>query len=234
MWLTARRMVTASLTSAVEGLLTHHGALAVFAVMALDALLPVGGELTMLLAGVLAAGALGAGGRTGLPEYLLLSTAGTLGYLLGALTGWEIGRRGGRELVVRHGRWLHLGPERFAKAETWFDRHGEKAVFLGRLTPLVRSFISIPAGVLGAPLKSYLALTAAGSAVWCFAFAGAGWALGDRWEQVHSAFRFADAAVVAGGILLAGTVVWTARRTPSHPFPVRRSPAPTDHQENRP
>jgi membrane protein DedA with SNARE-associated domain len=86
----------ASLTSTVQDLVVHHGVLAVFAVMAVDAVLPVGGELTMLLAGALAAGALGGGGRDGLPEYLLLSVAGTLGYLTGSLAGWWVGRRGGR------------------------------------------------------------------------------------------------------------------------------------------
>lgn len=204
-------MPLASLTSALQDLLVHHGALAVFAVMALDALLPVGGELTMLLAGALAAKALGGGGRGGLPEYLLLSVAGTLGYTAGALGGWWAGKRGGRELIEHRGRWLHLGPERFARAEVWFSRHGGKAVFLGRLTPLVRSFISIPAGVLDYPVRPYLALTTAASAIWCFAFAGAGWALGSKYDQVHHAFRFADAAAVLA-VLVAGALVLRAQR----------------------
>lgn len=162
-------MIVASLTSTLLDLVTHHGALAVFLVMGIDAVLPVGGELMMLLAGALVAGALGATGREGLSEYLLLSSAGTLGYLAGAVAGWWIGHRGGRELVERRGRLLHLGPERFASAERWFGRHGASAVLLGRLTPLVRSFISIPAGVLDFPLRPYVALTALGSAIWCFA-----------------------------------------------------------------
>jgi len=70
-------------------------------------------------------------------------------------------------------------------------------VFLGRLTPLVRSFISIPAGAFGSPLGPYTALTLAGSAIWCFAFAGAGWALGSGYESVHRAFRYVDVLVVA-------------------------------------
>jgi membrane protein DedA with SNARE-associated domain len=204
----------ASLTSTVQDLIVHHGVLAVFAVMAVDAVLPVGGELTMLLAGALAAGALGGGGRDGLPEYLLLSAAGTLGYLTGSLAGWWVGRRGGRELVERHGRWLHLGPERFARAEAWFDRHGSMAVFLGRLTPLVRSFISIPAGVLDFPLRPYVALTTAASAIWCLAFAGAGWALGSNWEQVHHAFRYADIAAVVAVLVAAALLLRAQRRRP--------------------
>jgi membrane protein DedA with SNARE-associated domain len=204
----------ASLTSTVQDLIVHHGVLAVFAVMAVDAVLPVGGELTMLLAGALAAGALGGGGRDGLPEYLLLSAAGTLGYLTGSLAGWWVGRRGGRELVERHGRWLHLGPERFARAEAWFDRHGSMAVFLGRLTPLVRSFISIPAGVLDFPLRPYVVLTTAASAIWCLAFAGAGWALGSNWDQVHHAFRYADIAAVVAVLVAAALLLRAQRRRP--------------------
>jgi membrane protein DedA with SNARE-associated domain len=208
-------MPLASLTSTLQDLLVHHGALAVFLVMAADAILPVGGELTMLLAGALAAGALGSGGHTGLSEYLVLSLAGTAGYLTGSLAGWWIGDRGGRELVQRHGRWLHLGPERFARAEGWFERHGRMAVFLGRLTPLVRSFISIPAGVLGFPPRPYVVLTAAASAIWCFGFAGAGWALGSNYDQVHHAFRYADLAAIVA--ILAGIAVLarSQRRRPA-------------------
>ncbi len=196
-------MPLATLSSTLKDLLVNHGALAAFVVMAIDALLPVGGELTMLLAGALAAGAFGATGRSGLSEYLLLASAGTTGYLAGSIGGWLIGRQGGRELVERHGRWVHLGPERLARAEAWFARHGAKAVFLGRLTPLVQSFISIPAGVLNLSLRLYVALTALGSAIWCFGFAGAGWAVGRRYEQIHHAFRFADLAAVLAAIALA-------------------------------
>jgi membrane protein DedA with SNARE-associated domain len=138
--------VIASLTGQLTSWIGHHGAYAVFGIMALDALLPVGGELTMLFAGALAAGAiagehpvlLGHQLPTGLESYLVLAIAGTLGYLLGSLVGWAIGRWGGRALLERHGRWLHLRPENLERAERWFDRHGRAAVFLGRLTPVVR------------------------------------------------------------------------------------------------
>src|SRR3954471_5173111 len=184
--------------------LLHDGVYAVFALMALDALLPVGGELIMLYAGALAAGAiagqqpvlLGWHPATGLAAYVVMAMAGTLGYLLGSLVGWDIGRRGGRPLLQRHGRRLHLEPANLARTERWFERFGAWAVFLGRLTPVVRSFISIPAGVLGSPLGPYTLLTLAGSAIWCFGFAAAGWALGDGYEHLHQATRFGDYAVV--------------------------------------
>jgi membrane protein DedA with SNARE-associated domain len=218
----AHGLIVASFTAQLTRWIGHHGAYAVFAIMALDALLPVGGELTMLFAGALAAGAitgehpvlLGHQLQTGLESYLVLAIAGTLGYLVGSLVGWTIGRWGGRPLLERHGRWLHVTPENLDRAERWFDRHGNAAVFLGRLTPVVRSFISIPAGTLESPLVPYTLLTLAGSAIWCFGFAAVGWALGSSYEQVHNAFRYVDVLAVAGVVAaLAALLVLRRRRT---------------------
>jgi membrane protein DedA with SNARE-associated domain len=212
----------ASITSQLTNGIAHHGAYAVFLIMAVDALLPVGGELTMLYAGALAAGAiagqspvlLGRELQTGVESYLVLALAGTLGYVVGSLIGWAIGRYGGHTLLEPHGRWLHVTPENLDSAERWFDRHGRAAVFLGRLTPLVRSFISIPAGVFESPIGPYSLLTLAGSAIWCFGFAAAGWALGSSYESVHHAFRYLDVVVVAAVVVtvVAGFVVHRRRR----------------------
>ena len=206
------------MTAQLTDWIAAHGVAAVFVLMAVDAVLPAGGELVMLFAGALAAGAvsdrhvtlLGHALSTGLESYLVLVAAGTLGYLAGSLAGWAIGLRGGRGLIDRHGSKLHLGPTRFARAERWFARFGPVAVFLGRLTPLVRSFVSIPAGVLRFPFWPYTALTFAAALIWALAFAGAGWALGGNWEEVHHAFRYADYAAVAA-VLVAAVVV--LRRT---------------------
>jgi membrane protein DedA with SNARE-associated domain len=188
--------------------------------MAIDAILPVGSELVMLYGGVLAAGAIagkhatlfGVHLSTGLESYVVLALAGALGYLVGSLVGWAIGARGGRALIERHGRRLHLSPQTFARAEEWFTRRGRLAVFLGRLTPVVRSFISIPAGVFRVPLGTYTALTAAGSLLWCCAFAGVGWALGSAWQGFHHGFRYADYAAVALIVVLLGVAVMRRRR----------------------
>ena len=128
--------MTAQLTSWIADL----GLAGVFALMAVDALLPAGGELIMLFAGALAAGAV-----SGHPASSLAAAvaAGTLGYLAGSLAGWALGRAGGRPFIARHGRWLHLGPERLRRAERWFGRYGSAFVLFGRLTPLVRSFVSV-------------------------------------------------------------------------------------------
>jgi membrane protein DedA with SNARE-associated domain len=137
--------------------------------------------------------------EAGFPAYLAVALAGTIGYWIGALIGWEIGRRGGRPYLDRHGRWLHLDEAKLDRAEAWFDRYGSWAVFLGRVTPVIRSFISIPAGIFDQPLTRYQWLTLAGSA---------GWAAGASWESFHSAFRFADFAVALAVAAFVGWVVW--------------------------
>lgn len=221
-------MIIASVTSQITGWIADNGAYAVFGLMFLDALLPAGGELVMLYAGALGAGAIagkhatlfGAQLATGVESFLVLVGVGALGYLAGSLFGWGIGARGGRALIERHGRWLHVSPQAFERAERWFERFGPRAVFFGRLTPVVRSFISIPAGVLGSPPASYAALTLAGSLIWCLGFAGAGWALGDTWSSVRHDFRYADYAALAGAGIVVGAGVWHSRRTRG-----RRQPA---------
>ena len=99
---------------------------------------------------------------------------------------------------------------RLARAERWFRRWEEWAVFVGRITPVVRSFVSIPAGVFKAPLLRYTVLTAIGSAIWAFAWAGAGWGLGASWTAVHHAFSYVDYAVVAGIVAAGGVLVHTS------------------------
>jgi membrane protein DedA with SNARE-associated domain len=211
-------LVVASITGTLTDWVGQHGAYAVFLIMALDAVFPAAGELTMVYAGALAAGAIAGQhpvvfGHTlqhGLESYLVLALAGTLGYLVGSLVGWWIGRIGGRPLIEHHGRRFHLSMEKLDRAEAWFERYGRWAVLLGRLTPLVRSFISIPAGVLESPLGSYTVLTLLASAIWCFGFAGAGWAVGASYDQIDQAFKYLEIASVVA--VLAAIAWWLVRR----------------------
>jgi len=144
----------------------------------------------------------------GLQAYLGVALAGTLGYLLGSLGGWWLGVHGGRPLLERHGRWLHLNEAKLDKAEHWFERWEDWAVFLGRITPVVRSFVSIPAGVFHVPLVRYTLLTLAGSAIWCFGLAGVGWALGSQWEDFHHAFHYVDYLIIATLVAGASWLAW--------------------------
>ena len=189
-------MLLASLTSSLTSFVRDHGIYAVFVLMLIDAVFPAASELVMLVGGAVAAGALGgtvslfgADLSRGFWSYVAISIAGTTGYLAGSIAGWWIGRYGGRPLLEQHGRWFHLTPVQLERAERWFDRHEDWAVFLGRITPVVRSFVSIPAGVFRVGLGRYTALTLAGSALWCFALAAVGWALGSSYERFDHGFR---------------------------------------------
>ena len=200
-------MLVASISGSVTSFVGDHGVYAVFLLMAIDAVFPAASELVMVYAGALASGAFasqqvvlfGHEIESGLGAYVTMSLSGTLGYLVGAIVGWAIGLYGGRPLVDKRGRLLHLGPERFDRAERWFDRHDRWAVLLGRVTPVVRSFVSIPAGIFEMALAPYTLFTLIGSALWAFAFAGIGYAVGSNYERFH---HFFDIALVAGAALL--------------------------------
>jgi membrane protein DedA with SNARE-associated domain len=217
--------VLASISGSITSQIADHGVYAVFLLMLIDAVFPAASELVMVYAGALAAGAFtaadgidlfGATIPSGGAAYVTMALSGTLGYLIGSIIGWGIGRYGGRPLLERHGRWLHLTPAKLDRAERWFERWDLLAVLVGRVTPVVRSFISIPAGVFEMRLAPYTLLTAVGSAAWAFALAGVGWGLGSSYERFHHGFRYADyvvaLAVVAGVALIVWKVVSRRRR----------------------
>jgi membrane protein DedA with SNARE-associated domain len=203
----------ASVTSTLTTLVGDHGLYAVFGLMALDAVFPAASELIMVYAGALAAGVFAShvslfGSRIpyGFDAYLAMALAGTIGYLLGAIVGWAIGYYGDQR--------FRISERKLAKARRWFDRWDDWAVFLGRVTPVARSFVSIPAGIFRMPFLRYTVLTAIGSALWCFAFAGAGWGLGRSWERFHRDFRFVDYAFVVAVVIVATWLFlrWRASR----------------------
>jgi len=210
-------VLLASLSSSLTTFIGDHGLYAVFALMLIDSVLPAASELVMLYAGVLASGALAGqdivlfGHRidSHFWGYVAIATAGVAGQTVGSIIGWAIGLYGGRPLVERHGRWLHLGPDNLDRAERWFERWGDWAVFLGRMTPVVRSFVSIPAGLARMPLGRFTLYSVLGTIPWCFGIAGAGWALGSSWETFHHDFRYVEVLVAVGILAL---VVWYLRR----------------------
>jgi membrane protein DedA with SNARE-associated domain len=218
--------VLSEITEAITSTIGDYGLYAVFALMLIDAVLPAASEVVMVYGGALASGAFAGQSVTffgttideGWPAYLAIALAGTIGYTLGAIGGWVIGLYGGKPFVKRYGRWLHLDEHRLERAERWFDRWGDTGVFLGRVTPVVRSFVSIPAGVFEARIGRYSVLTLIGSALWCFAFAGAGYAAGESWEDFHHAFRYVEYLVVAAIVAAAALIGWRWLRKRRRPL----------------
>ena len=141
---------------------------------------PIPSELIMPLAGFSAA--------RGEFNLMIVIIAGSTGSLLGALLWYYIGRKIGAERLERwaakHGRWLTLSPKEVEQSCAWFNRHGGKAVFIGRLIPAVRTLISVPAGIAGMPLGSFLLYSAAGTILWTALLATAGYLLESQYDKV--------------------------------------------------
>ena len=165
---------------------------------------PIPSEVILPLAGFLT----GQGRFAFLP--VLLAT--TLGSLLGALAlyavGLAVGQRRVERVVARYGHWALLAPADLTRAETWFDRYGPVAVLTGRLIPVVRSLVSIPAGYRRMPLGQFLLLTGGGSALWNGALVGLGWALGENWHVIEEYVGWLQYAVLAAVALLVLRFVW--------------------------
>jgi membrane protein DedA with SNARE-associated domain len=208
------------LTTIVTEWIAGYGLYAIFVLSLVDAVLPAASELVMVYGGALAVGAFTDEQLTLFGEpiestfwaYVAVATAGTLGYVLGSVLGWGIGRWAGRPYLERHGRWLHVTPDKLDKAEHWFEHWGTWVVLVSRCLPVVRSFISIPAGVAEMPLGRYTVLTTIGSIPWYFGLAAVGVAVGASWERFHEAWHYADYAIIA--LIAAGIVflVWRERR----------------------
>lgn len=214
-------MLVASVTHSLTSFVGDYGLYAVFALMLVDAVFPAGSEIVMLYGGALAAGAFAGESVTfagidlgsGLDAYVAIALAGTVGYLVGSWIGWAIGLYGGRPLLARHGRWFHLDEAKLDRAEAWFARWEDWGVLLGRITPLVRSFVSIPAGVFEVRPGRYSVLTLAGSAIWAFSFAGAGYGLGTGYERIDHGFRIAEYVVVVAVVAAVFYAVLRRRRS---------------------
>jgi membrane protein DedA with SNARE-associated domain len=206
------------ITETITGWIGDHGLYGIFLLMLVDAVLPAASELVMVYGGALAAGAFAGYTPTlfGVEidstgwGFVAVASAGTIGYTIGSIFGWAIGIYGGRPLLARHGRWFHLNEERLERAERWFDRYDDAAVFIGRMLPIIRSFVSIPAGIMEVPFWRYTVLTFLGTIPWCFGLAGIGVAVGESWERFHEDWRYADYAILAA--IVAGVTYLVVRR----------------------
>ena len=194
----------------MQQFISSYGYLAVFILMlAESACIPVPSELTMLFAGALSAGAV-AGAHLNL---VLAITAGVAGNVAGSYLAWGIGVYGGRAAWHRWGRYILLRDDDIDRAERWFGRHGTKAVFFGRLLPVVRTFISLPAGLARMPAGRFGIYTLLGCIPWTAALAWTGYLVGSNWGSVVTALHGPSYALAAlCGLLVIFAIVMLLRR----------------------
>jgi membrane protein DedA with SNARE-associated domain len=191
----------------VQHLISQYGYLAVFVLMlAESACVPVPSEVIMMFGGALAAGAV-AGAH---PSLVGVFAAGVLGNVAGSYASWAVGKYAGQAAIRRWGRRVGIREHEIDKATAWFERHGPVAVLVGRVIPVIRTFISLPAGFAEMPAGVFGLYTTLGAIPWTAALAILGYALGANWEHVANDFHGPTYAIA--GILVIGLVVVVVRR----------------------
>lgn len=189
--------------------IARYGYPAIFVLMVLEsACVPIPSEVTMLFGGALvSASFLAAHQRL---DFAAVALIGTAGNLAGSWLAYWAGYAGGRSLLVRWGRYLLLSRREIDRAHDWFERYGHEAVFFGRLLPVVRTFISLPAGVARMSFARFTLYTLLGCLPWCFVLTSLGYGLGERWDEVEAVLRPFSWFIAA--VIVAAIVWWVRRR----------------------
>ncbi|MFG2010192.1 DedA family protein [Micromonospora sp. NPDC048868] len=199
------------LTGWVAGVIDAAGAVGVALLVALESIIPpIPSEIVLAMAGYLAS--------EGRFNVILVGLAATAGSLGGALVLYWLGAAAGEDRLKR---WLDRLPlvdlDDLEKADRWFERHGRWAVLFGRMMPVVRSLISIPAGANRMPLPEFIVFTTLGSGIWNALFVGLGYALGSRWQQIEQYSKWFDYGIIAVFVvMIAWWVIKKTRRRRAH------------------
>jgi membrane protein DedA with SNARE-associated domain len=226
-------LVLASISESVVNETSHlvrtGGLPMIFALMALgSACIPIPSEVVMLFAGFAVADKTGSGAHHHLTMTGVV-LAGLIGTIVGSWVAYAVGRGGRLELFERHGDKFHMGPAQIERADRWFQRYGQQIVLFGRLVPLLRAFVSLPAGIARMPIVRFTVLTLIGSLPWVLGLAIAGHAVGSDWTSVRKGFEYVDYVVLALIVIGIGYLVVRrrGRGTPAVPAePVDPADAP--------
>lgn len=190
----------------IIGTISRLGYGGIVLLMAIEsACIPLPSEIIMPFSGYLVS--------AGEMNLWLVALAGAVGCVLGSLVAYYAGAWGGRPLVEKYGKYVLISPHDLNLADRWFQRHGDITIFIGRLLPVIRTFIAFPAGIARMDLWRFNLYTFVGSYLWSLGLAWIGMKLGEHWNTLGVYFHRFDAAI--GVILLAG-VIWYVRRHLKH------------------
>jgi len=188
--------IVETITNFAIYLIENLGYWGVFIGMTLEsACIPIPSEVIMTLAGFVV--------YEGKMSLIGITAVGVMGNLTGSLIAYFVGLKGGRPFLEKYGKYVFISHNRLEMAHNWFDRYGDEAVLISRVLPIIRTFISLPAGIAEMDLKKFILYTALGSIPWCFALGYIGVMLGPNWNIIEKYFRYMDILVVIGIIVLA-------------------------------
>jgi membrane protein DedA with SNARE-associated domain len=192
-----------TLIQLMEDWVTRYGYVAIFLLMlAESACIPFPSEVTMLVGGWYAA--------DGRLDFFWVGAAGVLGNLVGSWIAYAIGRSTGRGLLDRYGKYVLIRSHDVDRAEVWWAKYGEAATFFSRLLPVIRTFISLPAGIARMPMGKFTIYTFLGVIPWTYALTYVGVVVEDNWEQVVDYFDIPT--LIIGTVLVALITLWYVRR----------------------
>jgi len=201
--------IIGTLSDFIISVIAQLGYTGVFAGMTLESVgLPIPSEVIMLFGGYVAWG--------GALTLIGVALAGTFGCLVGSLIAYYIGLWGGRPLLDRYCKYVLIRKKELDRAHEWFEKYGDRAVFVRRLLPVVRTFISYPAGIVRMDVKKFSLYTVLGSFPWCLGLVYIGFLLGPHWEDIEGLFIYLDVLVVAGIIGLVAYLIYHRERVVSH------------------
>jgi membrane protein DedA with SNARE-associated domain len=190
----------------MSSFIQHYGYWGLFLLSVLSsACIPIPSEVAFGFAGAVCTNAV-----TGHAQFTMWAVivVGTVGSLVGSIIAYEVGRSAGRTIVDRWGKWILLTHHDLDRAETWFQKYGDVSVLVGRVIPVVRAFISVPAGLAEMKRIRFDVLTAIGSAVWVAAIAELGYAAGRNWHHVSKDFHTAELPIIVVVVLLIAAAFW--------------------------
>ena len=198
-------------TNLILDWISNYGYGGIMLLMALEsACMPVPSEIVMPFAGYLVA-------RDGVMSLLGVTVAGSLGCTIGSIAAYVFGFYAGRPLILRYGKYILIREKHLVTAEEWFEKWGDKATFIARLLPVIRTVISLPAGIAKMNFKKFVFYSFVGSVPWTFMLAYVGYVLGSEWESIKGVFRELDIVVVVAAIAVVAYYAYRMKRNNSKP-----------------
>ncbi len=193
--------ILAGLIGWIEGVITHLGPVGISILMAIESCnIPLPSEAVLPFAGYLVS--------KGEMGFHAAAIAGAIGCVLGSLPSYYLGYFGGRKFFEKYGKYLLVSKKDLDEADKWVDKYGDWAFFLCRMLPVVRTFISLPAGILKARKRAFFSLTFLGSLIWSYVLVYVGVKLGEHIDKLKSIWHKFDAVIIIAIVILGGIYIY--------------------------